>query len=189
MPEIREAYLFRLECDPPAYMWSGVGDLVVPADAIVPTTTTYLGGGQWIDLPEIQQLINGTADRVEFTASGVDQETIRLALEDRASVGGALVRIGAVPMDANWQVAGPVDWEWEGVADVVTVDSAANGVEGGRIRSVTLSVGSSDTARSRSQLTFFTDADQRRRSPTDAIFSHVARISAGNTRRFGARGK
>lgn len=185
MPEIRESYLFRLECDPPAYLWSGVGDLVVPGDSVVPTETTYLGGGEWIDLPEIQQLINGTADRVEFTASGVDQETIRLALEDRASVSGALVRIGTIPMNSNWQISGPVDWEWDGIADVVTVESSSGGEDGNRIRSVTLSVGSSDTARSRSQLTFFTDADQRRRSPTDAIFSHVGRIAAGNTRRFG----
>lgn len=185
MPELRESYLFRLECTPPAYMWSGVGDLVVPGDAVVGSApTTYLGGGQWVDLPEIQQLINGTADRVEFTASGVDQETIRLALEDRASVDGATVRIGTVPMDANYQLAGPVDWEWEGLADVVTVDSTSNEV-GDRTRSVTLSVGSSDTARSRSQLTTFTDADQRRRSPDDAMFSHVAGITAGNTRRFG----
>lgn len=184
--EIKEAYLFRLECDPPAYMWSGVGDLVVPGDAIVSGTTTYLGGGEWVDLPEVQQLINGTADRVEFTASGVDEETIRLALEDRASVDGATVRIGTVPMDANYQLSGPVDWEWEGVADVVTVDSTSN-ENGDRIRSVTLSVGSADTARSRSQLTLFTDADQRRRSPDDAIFSHVGGIASGNTRRFGGR--
>lgn len=183
--ELREAFLFRLESDPPAYLWSGVGSLDVPADAIVPATT-YLGGGEWVDLPEIQQLINGTADRVEFTASGVDEETLRLAMEDRASVDGAQVRIGTIPLDANWQIAGTVDWEWEGIADVVTIDQAT-GENGERTRSVSLSVGSADTARSRAQLSFFTDAEQRRRSPTDAIFSHVSRIAAGSTRRFGAR--
>jgi hypothetical protein len=181
----REAFLFRLECDPPAYLWSGVGDLVVPADNLVPTTDTYLGGGELLaGLPEIQQLINGTASRVEFTASGVDQETIRLALEDRASVDGATVRIGTVPMDENWAISGSVDWEWEGIADVVTIDRS--GDENGAVtRSVTLSVGSADTTRSRYQLTFFTDADQRRRSPTDAFFSHVGGITQGSSRRFG----
>ena len=185
MAELREAFLFRLECDPPAYLWSGVGDLFVPADALV-GDTTYLGGGEWVDLPEIQQLINGTADRVEFTVSGVDEETLRLALDDRATVSGSIVRIGTIPMDENWQVAGAPDWEWEGVADIVTVESST-GEGGDRTRSITLSVGSSDTARSRAQLTFFTDADQRRRFPTDAFFSHVARITSGSTRRFGAK--
>lgn len=180
--EIRESYLFRIECDPPAYMWSGQGNLVVPADAIVPTETTYLGGGEWVDLPEIQQLINGTADRVDFTASGVDDETIRLALEDRASVDGAVVRIGSIPMDANYQISGPVDWEWEGLADIVTVDSTSDEA-GNRTRSVTLSVGTSDTARSRMNLSLFTDSDQRKRSPTDAFFSYVGGITGGTTRR------
>lgn len=178
MPEFREAFLFRLECDPPAYLWSGQGPLVVDGD-------TYLGGGELLEgLPEIQQLINGVAGRVDFTASGVDQETIRLALEDRASVQGSVVRIGTVPMNPAWQVSGPVSWEWEGVADVVTVDRAAD--ESGNVtRAVTLSVGSEDTARSRLQITFFTDADQRKRSPTDAFFSHVGKITSGDTRRFG----
>lgn len=183
--ELREAFLFRLECDPPAYLWSGVGDLFVEGDAIA-DEATYLGGGELLELPAIQQLINGIADRVEFTVSGVDAETFRLALEDRAGVDGARVLIGTAPMDAAYQLSGPVDWEWEGVADVVTVDSTAS-VDGGKTRSVTLSVGSADTARSRAQLTFFTDADQRRSFPTDAFFSHVGRIAAGNTRRFGAK--
>lgn len=181
----REAFVFRLECDPPAYLWSGAGDLIIPPDGLVTTTDTYLGAGELLaELPQIQQLINGTASRVEFTASGVDQETVRLALEDRASVDGATVRIGTVPMDENWQLSGPVDWEWEGVADVVTVDRT--GDQGGAVtRSVSLSVGSADTARSRYQLTYYTDADQRKRSPTDAIFSHVAGITQGSSRRFG----
>lgn len=177
MAELRESFLFRLECDPPAYLWSGVGDLIVDGD-------NYLGGGELLSgLPEIQQLINGTASRVEFTASGVDAETIRLAREDRASVNGAMVRIGTVPMNADWQIAGPVDWEWEGVADVVTVDRTGT-EDGGVVRSISLSVGSADTARSRLHLSLFTDSDQRRRSPDDAFFSHVGGITAGTSRRF-----
>lgn len=175
--ELREAFLFRLECDPPAYLWSGIGDLIVDGD-------TYRGGGELLSgLPEIQQLINGTASRVDFTASGVDAETIRLAREDRASVNGAMVRIGTVPMNADWQIAGPVDWEWEGVADVVTVDRTGT-EDGGVVRSISLSVGSADTARSRLQLSLFTDSDQRRRSSDDAFFSHVGGITAGTSRRF-----
>ena len=178
--QLREAFLFRLECAEPAYLWSGAGDLVIDGD-------TYLGGGELLDgLPQIAYLINGTADSVTFTASGVDPETIRLAHEDRNQVNGAPVRIGTVSMDERWQVAGPVDWEWEGVASVVTVDRSGS-EDGGVTRSISLLVESGDTARSRSQLNFFSDADQRKRSATDAIFSHTAGIAQGNTRRFAGR--
>lgn len=184
MPAKLEAFLFRLECDPdPAYFWSGVGDITVPADSIVPETT-YLGGGELMSgFPELEQLINGTAAGVEFTASGVDGDSVRLAVEDRNLVDGATVRVGSLPMDENYQIAGPVQWEWEGVARVVTV-SRQSGADGGVTRDVTLTVESADVARSRANLTLFSDADQRKRSPDDAFFSHVAGITAGNSRRF-----
>lgn len=177
--EYRECFLFEMMCDPPARLWSGAGSSP-PIEG-----DTYLGGGELLEgLPEIQQLINGTAQRVEFTASGVDQETIRLALEDRASVNGALVKIGTIGLDDHNQIFGSPDWEWEGEADIVTVDRA--GTDSGDVtRSVTLSVSSNDSSRSKLQLTFFTDADQRKRSATDSFFSHVGGITQGATRRFG----
>lgn len=179
MIELREAILFEMMCDPPARMWSGVGNLVIDGD-------TYLGGGELMDsFPELQQLINYVASAAEFVVSGVDDETIRLAFEDRDSVEGAVVRIGTVPMNANWQVSGPIEWEWEGKAEIVTVDRTGD-PEGGVTRSITLSVGSEDTARSRLQLTLFTDAEQRKRSPDDSFFSNVAAITNGTSRRFEA---
>lgn len=183
MPAIREAFLFRLECADPAYFWSGVGDITVPADSIVPETT-YLGGGELMGgIPELEQLINGTAAGVEFTASGADEESVRLAAEDRNQVDGSTVRIGSLPLDEDWQIAGPVQWEWEGVAKIVTIARQSGG-DGGVTRTISLTVESSDTARSRNQLSLFTDADQRKRSADDAFFSHVGRITAGSSRRF-----
>lgn len=182
MAELREVFLFRLEANPPYFMWSGVGDLVVQGDALAPGVSTYRGFGALLDMPVVQQLINGTADRVEFTASGVDAET--LALADDEDVRGATVRIGSLALGSDSQPYGMVEWEWEGVADVVSIDSSAD-ESGNRVRSVSLSVGSADTARSRSDLAFFTDAEQRKRSPDDAFFDHVGQISSGVTRRFG----
>jgi hypothetical protein len=63
------------------------------------------------------------------------------------------------------------------------VGSQASGK--GRTRTVSLSVGTDETGRSRAPIALFTDADQRRRSPTDAFFDHVAGITAGTSRRFG----
>jgi hypothetical protein len=183
MPSFHEVILFRLEANPPAYLWSGTGDLPVPADALA-GATTYRGAGALLDVPEVKQLINGVADRIEVSVSGVDMQTQRYAAEDADSVPGSTVRFGTLVMDEFNQIAGMVDWEWEGVADVVGVDRTAD-ENGGVVRSVSLSIGAGDTGRSKSDLTFFTDADQRRRSPDDAFFSHIGQISATVTRPFG----
>lgn len=185
MANLNEVYLFRLEADPPAYLWSGAGDLPVPGDAIA-SAATYTGMGDLIDIPSLAQLINSSADRVEFTLSGVTAEAMRLAYEDRESVKGARVRIGSLVLDSALQPAAEVDWEWEGVADTVEIEREPEN-NGKAVRSVTLSVGSADTARSRPELDFWTDASQRIKSPTDAFFSHVAGISQGTTRSFGAK--
>lgn len=175
MPELREIFLFRLESDPPAYLWSGVGLLDVEGDAIAPATR-YRGLGELMEVPTVQQLINGIADRQPFGLSGVDPEILQIA--NGEDVRGAIVRIGSLALGPDNQPIAPVEWEWEGVADVINADSR------GGVRSVSLSVGSADTARSRAALDFWTDAQQRQRSPDDAICSHVALITGGKTRRF-----
>lgn len=184
MAEVRESYLLRIASDPPARVWSGVGDLEIPADIVEDATATYLGAGQLLSVTDFQHLINGVAERVEFSVSGVNDETVRLALEDAPSVKGAAVHLGRIDFDENWQQLGPVEWEATFRADTLTVDS--QGSNGQRTRTITLSVGTSDTGRSYAPMSFFTDSDQRRRSPTDAVFSFVAGINGGTTRRFGA---
>jgi hypothetical protein len=181
-----EVYLFRLEADPPAYLWSGSGNIDVPGDALVgPAVTRYTGMGTLSGIPALQHLINGSADRAEFTLSGVDEIAYRYAYEDRDTIRGATVRIGSMVLDDLGQIASPVDWEWEGRGDVISVTS--QGTEAGRTRSVTLSVGTATVSRSGARLQTFTDADQRQRSPDDAFFDRIAGISAGTSRRFGPR--
>lgn len=182
---VRESYLLRIASDPPARLWSGYGDLEVQADIVEPEPAIYLGAGELLNVPDFQQLINGTAERIEITVSGVSDETLRLALEDAESTKGAAVHLGRIDFDKDWQQIGVVEWEGLFRADFLTVDSRSS--PEGRTRSITLSIGSGDTGRSYAPQAFFTDADQRRRSPTDAIFSHVAGIAAGTSRRFGPK--
>jgi hypothetical protein len=179
---VRESILIRIASDPVARVWSGLGDLYVPADFVEDEGGIYLGGGELISAPDFEQLINGTAQRLEITVSGVTAETIRLALEDAPSVKGADVYIGTVQFDDDWQ-QGAVTWEGGFRADTLTVNSQA--ADQGRTRSIALSIGTDDTGRSRAPLAFYTDADQKRRSPTDRFFERVASISAGTSRRFG----
>lgn len=54
-------------------------------------------------------------------------------------------------------------------------------VGGEVVRRVSLSVGSAFTDRTRPQLGFYTDKDQRRRSPNDAFCSRVASYSVDST--------
>lgn len=184
MAEVRESYLLRIASDPPARIWSGVGDLEIPADIVEAEPALYLGAGELLNAPDFQHLINGVAERIEFSLSGVSAETMRLALEDAPSTKGAAVHLGRVDFDEEWQIIG-VEWEAVFRADFLAVDSAAG--DGRRVRTITLSVGSAETGRSYAPQSFFTDADQRQRSPTDSFFSHMGGISNGTTRRFGPK--
>lgn len=178
MASYRQSYVFELECDPPAYLWTGHGKLVHGGK-------TYLGTGNLIDLPDLKQLINGAAERIDITISGVDDEGLRLINEDRLTIPQSDARIGRVKFDADWQVDGTIEWLWYGVADNLSISSASG--DNSRSRNITLGLGSADTRRSNPQIAFFTDADQRKRSPDDAFFSHVGQITAGIARTFGPK--
>jgi hypothetical protein len=185
MAEVRESYLLRIASDPPARVWSGFGNLEIPADIVEPEPATYLGFGQMLSAVDFQYLINGVAERLEFSVSGVDTEMVRLAQEDAYSTKNAAVHLGRIDFDENWQQVGDVEWEAVFRADSITVESQGDG--GKRVRIIKLSVGTDDTGRSYAPMAFFTDADQRRRSPTDLAFVHVAGINGGTTRRFGSK--
>lgn len=186
MASYRESIVAYIACDPPAILWSGIGPLPLPADAVLPSSMIALGGGELVSIPDFQQLIGGTAERLDFTVSGVDQETLRLALEDAPSVRGAAVHIGTVHFDDRWQVAS-VEWEARFEARSLSINRPA--MQDGKVnRSITLTIVQGDSIRARAPNAYFTDADQRRKSATDAIFSHVAGINGGTSRRFGPAG-
>lgn len=179
----RHSYVFRMAVDPLLCIWTGHGPLDTPPDAIDPAGAHWIAGAHLLDIPSLKLLLNGGADRIDIRVNGVDADTMRLAQEDRSEVRDAGVMIGRVEFGDDWQPGGPIAWEWRGSADVMTVTSQAT--DKGRERTITLSIRSGDTRRSNPRPAFFTYDDQRRRSPDDAIFSHVAQVTAGVTRRFG----
>lgn len=176
MANYRHSYVFELECDPPAYLWTGHGSLVHGGK-------TYLGAGNLIAMPDLKQLINGAADRVDVTISGVNETGLRLIQEDRLTIPQSDARIGRIRFDDEWQIDGEIEWLWRGMADSLVIGSGVT--DTGRQRTIKLSMGSADTRRSNPQVAFFTDADQRKRSADDAFFSHIGQISVGITREFG----
>lgn len=181
---LRESFALRIDTPDVFRLWSGVGDLVVPADIVESAPAIYLGGGELLNAPDFEQGINYTAERLDIQLSGASTLMIALALEEAATIRNAKVHFVTIRFDAAWQL---VEVEYEAVfrADKITVDSQDG--DGGRTRTITLSVGTEDTNRSRAPGAYFTDQDQRRRSPTDAIFSNVSGINQGTSRLFGPR--
>lgn len=186
MAVYRESVVARIDCDPPALMWAGYYPLPLPADAVIPVGgETALGGGALVSVPDFQMLIGGTAQRLDFAVSGVNAETVRLALEDAPSVRGARVDVGVISFDENWAVTGI---EWEGAFEARSLKvSRGQEQDGVATRTISLTIVQGDTRRSRAVNAFWTDADQRRKQPTDAIFSNVGAINGGTSRRFGPR--
>lgn len=178
----RRSYIFRLASDPVCALWTGFGWLATPPDAVDPGGGYWRGAGEILAIPTLKALINGVAERARFSLSGVSSETLRLAKEDRLTVRNAELRIGWVAFDEAWQ-PGPIHWDWLGVADVLEVESQNS--DEGRNRTISLQVASADVRRSNPSIAFWTDADQRKRSPTDAFCNQVAQITLGVTRRFG----
>lgn len=175
--------VLRIACEPPARVWGGVGDLDIPADIVEPGPARYMGGGALVSIPDLEAVLNGTASRLSITVSGVNARTLLLATQEAESVKGADVHVGIAWFDQDQQLE-VVEWCAVLRADSLTT-SSQGGQNGGRSRSITLSVASEDTDRSKAPVAFWTDADQRKRSPTDALFDHVAGISQGTSRRFG----
>lgn len=183
MASHRISALFRLACDPPVYLWSGFGDLDTPADSLDPSGARWRGAGELVSIPALKQLINGEADRIEVKFSGVTPAMVRMAHEDRESVKGAAANIGLIEFDENWQVAGPIKWQWSGTGGVIVTESTESG--GIRQWTVSLSMASGDTLLATPKIAYFTAADQAKVSPTDRFCDFVAGISIGTTRRFG----
>jgi len=176
--------LTRFATDPVARVCSGVNPVLIPADAIETTANAkYLGGGKLVDLPDLDQLINGTAARIDVTVSGVSAATLALFSGESDSLQGCTVDVGIAYQDDAWQITS-VEWVGQLRCDTPSIQDQA-GQSGGRTRSISLSLGTDFTDRSRAPSAFFTDSDQRRRSPDDQIFDHVANYNSGTSRAFG----
>ena len=91
---------------------------------------------------------------------------------------GAALDVGVAEFDDLWQLIA-VTWQAR-----YRIDKAAV-TRGDNERTISISMGSDDTGRSRSSGSYWTDAAQQRKSPGDRIFDRVAGINAGTTRSFG----
>lgn len=177
--QIRMSFLMRIATEPRVRIWGGAGDLEIPADFVETEGGIYSGFGTLVSVPAVSTLMNGTAQRLEFALSGVDDQIVALADLDAEEVRSKDVNLGMQFFTEDWQPAGPVMWIWDGEADVLKTSSVGAPGTPDRARSIRLSVGSIMTGRRRPRLNFFTRAQQRRRSPLDAFCDRTGLYSQG----------
>lgn len=179
--------LIKMNTGPWLRLWSGVGKYAMAANNIDTEGGEYTGIGELLGMPAVSQLINGLAERVEFTLTGVDPRTMALVDEDADTVRSAPVHLALIAFDDDLQAATDPVWLWEGEADVPRISRQSTADESGVFsisRTVSLSVASAFTGRRRPNHAYVTQADQRARSPTDAGMDRTGIYNQGTTRKW-----
>lgn len=162
--------LVRVETDPPVRLSTAFGDFPVPANALDAGEEIYESLGAIEALPVLQQLLNGTADRVALNVSGVPAEIAALAEADAPNVFGAAVNIGIVELNDNWAIAGGPFWFCDLTADKLTVAQAMDDA-GNESHRIAISAGSANAIRSRGDFEMWTHAQHQQRHPGDQFLS------------------
>lgn len=173
---------WRLDTPTPVRLWLGFGDIKPGINALDPVTgIVYRGFGEIAAVPALKQMINGAAERVEFTLSGVEGEVLALAAaHDAQSVKGKRVAIGFAVMDGSFKLLGAVRWIRFYTADFLAIQQAPTDDPASPIvRTLTLSCGSLMTARRRPAYSYFTNQDQQRRYPGDRFCERTPRYAQG----------
>lgn len=180
---VRLGVLLRIETSPVIRLWTGtVRDLAISADAVESTDgAIYQSMGLLTDVPTFNQILNGEAERVVFGLSGtaVTGEVASIASSSAADIRSVRVNLGFLVFDANWTIISPTAWPWEGVADSLSVDRTGDALNPSR--TLKLSCGSLFTGRRRPDIGYWTDPDQKKRSPTDDFLDQTSRYYAGTT--------
>jgi hypothetical protein len=182
---VRQAILFRIDNPDPekiVRMWASVGDYQIGVDPIeTEVNAKFHGIGQMIDVPVVNQLLNGVADRVDFTLSGavVRPDIVNMVSIEAGEVEFQRCNLGIQVMGDDWQPISEVGWLWEGEVGPVAGEKTASS-EGAQ-HSISLSVGSVFTARRRPKIINFTDTHQQRFSPGDLFCNRTALYSIGST--------
>lgn len=156
-------------------------------DSVDPYTgQVYRGGGQLAGVPELEVLVNGLADRVEFSVPGIALSYVNTVPEtgevrdpSEFDVRGRAVYVGITALDEYYQPVAPIHPLWEGTASFVR--QIMPPVSEGENMTVTmvLSVGSGVTTRARNSAVLWSPAFQRALYPTDAFCDGTARLARG----------
>jgi hypothetical protein len=178
-----DLFLF-VDSNPAVRCWTGVSEFDYPGDDIDLAGGTYLGMGELVGLPELSQLINGQAERVEFTISGVSPEAVALADESASVLRSCEVSLGVGLWDRDMDlIDAALFWPWQGTSDAPRIVKSP-GTDGAPVRQLVLSVGTMMTSRRRARYAFWTDVAHQQDHPGDTFFKNVALYNAGTMIRW-----
>lgn len=169
----------NIQTDPALHMWFGVNDIPAQIDGIDADGTVYFGGGRLSGIPSLEVLVNGSADSVEFTMSGIDPASGSSLIESLPAVRGAPVFLGMTTLDEYFQPMSDIIPIWNGSAShLAETVGSVNGVSD-RTMNLTLLVTSGEDTRSRPSRSLWSDAHQKAVSPTDDFCKGTARLARG----------
>ena len=171
---------FRLDTDPVVRLWLGFGDIKPGVNVYDEADDLYQGFGELPAIPNFNQLLNGSAERVDFTLSGVSGEVLTIASGDDAQeVKGKRVTVGFALMNSDWSLLGSVHWCALYVADYLSIDQQPSAAGDEPVRTLSLSCGSRFTGRRRPSYAYFSDQDQTARFSGDRFCSVVSLYAHG----------
>ena len=167
---------FRLGTDPALHLSFLVNDMMMEMPGLDEPGTIYKGCGVLQNIPELEVLVNGIADTVTFTLSGLDPSLTAAMLDSAPDVLGAPVTVGIAPMDVRWQPKTPIVLLWSGTADMISeamppeTDPTKN-----RTQSISLAAMTGDQSRQFQNLSTYADPIQQEISPGDRFCSRTTR--------------
>lgn len=172
---------FRLAVEPdPVRLWLGFGAIAAGVNVFDPSGAEYVGFGELKDIPEMTQLVNGTAERVDFTISGVSGSVLSIASgDDATAVKGKPVTVGFALLDSNYAMIGAVHWLAYYIADYLGGEQSPASASEQIVRTISLSCGTRMTGRRRPSYAYYSDADQQARFPGDKFCSIAPQYAHG----------
>lgn len=176
------AVLMRLATVPkPIAVWLGAGPLKIPVGQSLydPAGQIYQGMGQLPNLPAFKAMLNGKAERIDISISGVNDDVLAAAMASQGQVQNKECVIGiAFYSPKDWTMLGPVKWMRWGICDQMSVARVFAKTPGDvTTQVISISVGSLTTGLRRGRYAFWTDQDQQARFPGDRGCERTVQMS------------
>jgi hypothetical protein len=177
------AIFLHIATTPPTRVWLGVNDIPAGIDSVDPTTKeTYIGGGWLREIPNLEIVVNGRAERADFILSGIKPgDTAQVDFDElTAEIRGKAFRIGITTLDEYYQPMSSIIPLIYGKVSHPTESSPT--VTGDESPSVTLglSVGFGATTRDRASQVLWSTPHHKSKFPTDRFCDQTARLERGS---------
>jgi len=161
-------------------VWLGVNDIPSGMDSVDPDTNQiYYGGGRLKDIPNLEAVINGIADRAEFRLSGIDPVTASKIEMDTWDVRGKAFHVGITTLDEKFQPMSSIIPMMTGRASFLTEGSPPVTGTANPTAWIGLSVGFGITTRARNSQALWSPPHHKSYHPTDLFCDNTARNERG----------